>query len=134
MKLKIIIEQLGGNLDIELKQNGSRWHLIVIASVSPFWSKTGNVWNGTTDDIQKISELSALVKQCHEQPFQSKRITINDGVMTKIMFDDGNTTIQLLLKDIEQGTTESLLLQKVFQLARETVPKVDVILENFYLP
>lgn len=127
--IKINIESLAGELDIEIKQTDNHYNLLVIMSKSDYFQENGKVWHAKIDEDQTILKIVGLIKACHTNPSLPKGITINDGTLRKISLEDA-VPIHLLLKDSYHAhTNESELLKTIFEFVCKQIQ--DPVLENY---
>ncbi|MEO4005058.1 hypothetical protein [Flavobacterium sp. CAU 1735] len=128
--IKININTLDGELDIEIKKNDNQYDLIVIMSKSDYFQEKGRVWHKQIDDNQTINKIVNLIKACHTNPSVPNGITINDGIVRKICLDDDTVAIHLVLKDsYHEKTNESELIESIFEYICECIQ--DPILEKY---
>lgn len=118
--IKIEIHTLAGQLDIEIKRNENIYFLLVIVSTSPYFKEKGRVWSDKILQTEKLPEIISLIKECYRKPSVPTKITILDGTLRKISFNDGESQIALHLIDIDDNTNESELLQSIKELVNET--------------
>lgn len=127
--IKINIESLAGELDIEIKQTDKHYNLLVIMSKSDYFQEDGKAWHAKIDEDQTILKIVSLIKACHTNPSIPKGITINDGTFRKISLED-TVAIHLLLKDsYHANTNESELLKTIFEYVCEQIQ--DPVLEKY---
>ncbi|MCF2220462.1 hypothetical protein H9Q08_14335 [Chryseobacterium sp. PS-8] len=120
--IKIETHTLAGQFDIEIKKNENFYTLLIIASKSQYFKDhNGKVWSGKIIETEKLFEITNLIKECYRNPSVPKRITILDGRSIKINLKDDDSQITLKLKDIDENTNESELIQKIKELIDEVI-------------
>jgi len=128
--IKININTLAGELDIEIKKNDHHYNLIVIMSKSDYFQEEGRAWHKQIDDSQTINKIVNLIKACHTDPSIPNGITINDGIFRKISLDDDTVAIHLVLKDsYHTESHESELIRTIFEYANQLIQ--DPLLEKY---
>lgn len=111
--IKIEIDTLAGELDIEIKRNENFYSLLIILSTSQYFNENGRVWNGKIMKTEKLFEIVNLIKECHKKPSLPTSITINDGRVIKINLNDNESQIVLSLINIDENTNEFELIQSI---------------------
>lgn len=123
--IKININTCDSELDIEIKQNDAHYNLLVILSKSRYFQENGRAWHSQTEEKQTVTKIVNLIKACSANPSVPKRITINDGNLTKINLQ-GPSPVHLALIDIEPDTIEAELLETLFDYIREQIQDSDL--------
>lgn len=129
--IKINLNTLEGELDIEIKKNDDHYNLIVILSKSDYFQENGKAWHKKIENNQTIIKIADLIKACYTAPSIPKGITINDGISRKISLEDEDTApIHLVLQNsYHTNTNESELIKSIFDYVCEQIQ--DPILENY---
>ena len=127
--IKITIQIPDGELDIEIKKNGSEFFLIIILSKSAYFKENGRFWNAKTSDEAKVLEIANAIKGSHSKPSMPKRITINDGKIIRINLKENGSEMNLVIKEIEESTIEFQLMQKISGFVNDLIP--DAALEKY---
>ena len=127
--IKININALAGELDIEIKKNDNHYNLIVIMSKSEYFQENGRSWHKKIEDNQTIIKIADLIKACYTTPSIPEGITINDGIIRKISLQD-TVPIHLVLQDSYYAdTNESELMKSIFEYVCELIQ--DPVLEKY---
>lgn len=127
--IKINLNALEGELDIEIKKNDDHYNLIVILSKSDYFQENGKAWHKKIEDNQTIIKIADLIKACYTTPSIPKGITINDGISRKISLQD-TVSIHLVLQDsYYANTNESELMKSIFEYVCELIQ--DPVLEKY---
>lgn len=119
MILKVQIQTLAHELDIELKKYRELYRLLIIASKSDFDKDPGKVWHGESGNGELVEAISRLAIQCHHAPHQPTRITILDGMLVKLHYRYEETEFTLSLNEFEEGSAEVLLLRSLLALCKQ---------------
>lgn len=125
-KIKINIQTLDGELDIEIKKNENRFIVLVILSKSLFFKESGRVWNGNTLEAEKVLEIAALIKESFEKPSLLRSLTINDGILVKIILSEEDVATKLNFTDFGNGTIEGELMKRIFIFIDELIQDSDL--------
>lgn len=123
--IKININALDSELDIEIKQNNAHHDLLVILSKSRYFNENGRAWHSKIVAEQTIIKIVNLIKACHANPSVPERITINDGNLTTINLE-GSSPVHLTLIDIEPNTIEAELIETLFACMHELIKDSDL--------
>lgn len=113
--IKVKLESLGSEYDIEIKENNSTYNLIVIKSKNEFYKETGKVWHAETKDSGLIKEMETLLETSIASPTKSTRITICDGILVTFDCEVNGRKIQFAVRDFEPDTAENNLMIKLFE-------------------
>lgn len=127
--IKIAIQSLEGNCDIEIKKNDDQYWLLIIMSKSDYLKETGSVWHEKIKAEGKILEITNLIKQCHKNPSVAKMETISDGMKVDFNLKEEGVLTRLTIKNIEKGMNEFLLMQNLFELINALIK--DPILKKY---
>jgi len=111
MILKVHIHTLDYELEIELKKYQDLYRLLIISSKSAFNKDPGTAWHGESANQDLVEAISDLAIQCYHSPHKPTRITILDGMLLTIQYQDEETTFSLSIKEFEEGSHEVLFLQ-----------------------
>ncbi len=121
--VKIEVHILEGQLDIEVKKEGSEYNLLVLLSKSAYYKENGRAWNGTTTNSAKVEEIVHLIKECYQKPSVPKRITILDGMQVNIHLKEEGSEIDFFIRNnFDEGTNEFQFMQNSFDLIHEVIP------------
>lgn len=127
--IKVHIDCLEGACDIELKKDQESYHLVAILSTSGFLKEKGKAWYAKTSKEDSILEIRDLVHASYQNPSLPGRISINDGIQIAFSLTENEQEIKLVCKDVEEGTREFQLIQKLMALVRDLVK--DPVLNNY---
>jgi hypothetical protein len=125
--IKVQIEILDGELDIEIKKDKDQYFILVILSKSGYYKENGRAWNGKTMDEPKVLEITYLIRECYTKPSIPERITICDGMAARISLkEEGSEVSFTILNNFDEGTFELQLLQTLFDLVNEMILDTDL--------
>ena len=121
--IKIEIQILEGQLDIEIKKAGDQYHLLVILSKSAYYKENGRAWNGKTTNQEAVHEIARLIKGSYKNPSVPERITIADGMQVNVdLNEEGEEIHFFILNNFDEGTNEFRFMQKIVVLINELIP------------
>ena len=125
--IKIEVQILDGQLDIEIKKDGGGYNLLVILSKTAYYKEKGRAWNGRTTNDETVEEIARLIKECYKKPSVPKYITILDGIQVNINLKEKGDEIQLsILNNFDEGSNEHQFMQNTFDLINEIIPDDDL--------
>jgi len=127
--IKINLNALEGELDIEIKKNDDHNNLIVILSKSDYFQENGKAWHKKIEDNQTIFKIADLIKACYTTPSIPKGITINDGISRKISLEDSVSIHLALQNSYYTNTNESEVIKSIFEYVCELIQ--DPVLEKY---
>lgn len=111
--LKVQIESLSEEWDIEVKQNNTTLHMIIIRSKWKGRRSDPKTWAAQPLDDAFFPEMYKWIHHASEKPHQTKQITINDGTCFTISYADDDNTFQLTISNFEENTNEYFLMEKL---------------------
>ncbi|MBC9813083.1 hypothetical protein H9Y05_11445 [Crocinitomicaceae bacterium CZZ-1] len=111
--LKVQIESLSEEWDIEVKQNNTTLHMIIICSKWKGRRSDPKTWAAQPLDDAFFPEMHKWIHHASEKPHQTKQITINDGTCFTINYVDATNAYQLIIRNFEAHTNEYLLVEKL---------------------
>jgi hypothetical protein len=128
--IKVQLEILDGELDIEIKKEGDRYYLLVILSKSDYFKDKGRAWSGNTVNESNVREIAQLIKECYENPSILRSLTISDGMAATISLKEERSEMRfIILNKFDEGTNESQLLQTLFDFTNDSIQ--DAVLKNY---
>jgi|GEM_PF-6080183 hypothetical protein len=119
MILKVQIHTLDHELEIELKQYGHLYRLLIIASKNKFHETPGKVWHGESGHRELVDAISRLAIQCYRFPHRPEQIAILDGMLVNIQYQNEETTFKLSIKEFETGSNEVLLMRSLLAFCKQ---------------
>lgn len=111
--LKVRIESLSEEWEIEVKEAATALHLLIIRSKYGGKHTEPGVWSAQVVDRTFLPEIHHWIQTASENPHRPERITILDGTRFTISFGTGEARLQLLLTDFEEYTNEYCLVEKL---------------------
>lgn len=110
--LKVQIESLSEEWDIEVKESDTVLHMIIIRSK---WNGRSDpkTWSAQIADHTFFPDIHKWMQQAHKNPHRTKKITINDGTLFTISYADDDNTFQLTISNFEENTNEYFLAEKL---------------------
>jgi hypothetical protein len=130
LKLKVQIETLDEAWDIELKQDGNVYRLLMIRSKFHYRTDDPKVWHGQTELRAPILAIEQQLRLAHRHPHSPKPITILDGIQVNMHLQSGGAEIRLLIRDFEENTNEIQFMRKLLGLCNQSVD--DPIIAELY--
>ncbi len=119
MMLKVQIQTLTDELEIELKTDQDLYRLLIISSKSDFNKDPGRAWHGASANRELVEALSHLITQCYHSPHQPTHITILDGMHVRLHYAHNATAFTLSLNDFEEGSNEALLIRSLLACCKQ---------------
>ncbi|MCE3228790.1 MAG: vinculin [Bacteroidetes bacterium] len=124
MTLKVKIEALDYEAEIEIKKDGDLYRLIVIKSKSAYYKHNGKAWHGQTAADAQIKEITGLVEECYVAPTKTKMICILDCTVVTFLYDNDKTKINYSIKDFEEGAKQDMLMAKLYELCNKLTGEI----------
>jgi hypothetical protein len=119
MTLKVKIESLDRDVEIEIKKDEDLYRLIVIRSKSNYDRHNGKAFKGQTSDPKDIKPITDLVEECYTAPTKTKMICILDCTVVTFHYKADNIEIKYFIKDFEEGAKQDLLMKKLYDLCNK---------------
>lgn len=121
MILKVHIQTLDHETEIELKKDQALYRLLILKSKSDYDKDPGTVWHGASSNEEPVKAINSLIMACHHVPHKPARITILDGMLVKIYSRYGETELSLSINQFAEGSNEVILLQTLFDFCKHIV-------------
>lgn len=117
--LKVRIERLSEEWEIEVKQVATALHLLIIRSKYGGKRTEPGVWSAQVADRTFLPEIHHWIQTASENPHRPERITILDGTWFTITYETDEVRFQLSVADFEANTNEYHLVKKVLDSSVE---------------
>jgi hypothetical protein len=130
--IKIKIEALGLELDIEIKDNEDFYSLIVIRSKTSRKDDKGDKWHCQIMDRVRVKELEYLIMEASKNPAVRTEgpVTILDAVITTFIYSIDGKVGKFEVIDFVKNSNELLFMEKLFSLMHELID--DSIFKDYY--
>lgn len=126
--LKVQIESLSEEWDIEVKENADILHMIIIRSKYENKRSDPKTWSAQMIDDTFFPGIHTWILQAHKKPHRTGRITINDGTLFTISYTNSNDVYQLGISDFEENTNEYFLIEKLLDFcAKQTQEDLQIV-------
>lgn len=117
--LKVRIESLSEEWEIEVKEAATALHLLIIRSKYGGKRTEPGVWSAQVVDRTFFSEIHHWIQTASENPHRPERITILDGTGFTINCETKDGCFQLSVADFEENTNEYHLVKRVLDACVE---------------
>lgn len=111
--LKIQIESLFEEWDLEIKEEHAELNLLIIRSKFNCVRSEPKVWAASWSDSTFLPEIHQWIHRAAETPHRPRQITISDGTRFTITYAADGKEYTLVISDFEENTNEYNLVEKL---------------------
>lgn len=126
MTLKInMYPSFTNECSFEFKSNEQSIDFIVIKSA--YLTDEGKAYYRKLNNAEKVDKLIKKIRSFHNNPTPKKYISIADGLMFRLIFEDLETNMDFNLSSIQNNSVEMSFINELFDLCNTTIDDPDFL-------